>query len=107
MFSKILFVATFIAAVFAGDLPASQCAVGHLQCCDSVQPAGSDAASQLLALVGANVQGVAVPIGITCSPISVIAVGAASNCAAQPVCCEDNNYNGVVAVGCTPVNVGA
>ncbi|GAB88060.1 hypothetical protein GORBP_124_00010, partial [Gordonia rubripertincta NBRC 101908] len=50
------------------------------------------------------VQGVNIPIGLTCDPISVIGIGG-NSCTAQPVCCENNNFNGVVALGCTPVNL--
>ncbi|KAH8109101.1 hydrophobin, partial [Phellopilus nigrolimitatus] len=81
------------------------CDTGSLQCCQSVQSAGSPSAANLLGLLGVVAQGVDVPVGITCSPISVIGVGGDS-CTADPVCCENNTFNGVVALGCTPINVG-
>ncbi|KAG1727833.1 fungal hydrophobin [Suillus lakei] len=44
-------------------------------------------------------------VGLDCSGISV--VGTSSGCEAnqEPLCCEDNSYNGLVNLGCTPINV--
>ncbi|THU90507.1 fungal hydrophobin [Dendrothele bispora CBS 962.96] len=84
--------------------PASQCNTGPVQCCNSVQTAGSPAAAGILGLLGVVVQDLNVPVGLTCSPISVIGVGGDS-CSANPVCCEDNSFNGLIAIGCVPVNI--
>ncbi|KAK7472100.1 sc3 hydrophobin [Stygiomarasmius scandens] len=84
--------------------PASQCNTGDLQCCNSVQSANSPAASLLLGLLGIVIQGVDVLVGLTCDPISVIAIGG-NSCNAQPVCCENNSFNGLIAIGCTPINL--
>ncbi|KAF9007481.1 fungal hydrophobin-domain-containing protein [Cyathus striatus] len=95
-------------AVAAAALPqttVSQCNTGDLQCCQSVQSSSNPSVASLLGLLGAVVQGAAVQVGLTCSPISVIGVGG-NSCTAQPVCCTGNNFNGVVALGCTPVNLG-
>ncbi|KAG7441657.1 hydrophobin-251 [Guyanagaster necrorhizus] len=62
------------------------CASGSAQCCNSVQ-----------SYVHRS--------GVTCSPITGIGAGG-TDCSDQPVCCTDNSYNGVVALGCTPINVG-
>jgi hypothetical protein len=85
-----------------GDV--NQCNTGSVQCCNSVQSAGGSSAAGLLALLGVVVQDVNVPIGLTCNPISVLGIGG-NNCASQPVCCQNNSFNGVVAIGCTPINV--
>jgi hypothetical protein len=58
-----------------GAPPASQCNTAPVQCCQDVQSAGSDAASKLLATVGVVVQDLTIPIGITCTPITVVGVG--------------------------------
>ncbi|EJC98287.1 hydrophobin-315, partial [Fomitiporia mediterranea MF3/22] len=84
--------------------PASQCNTGPIQCCNSVTSPDDPAASTLLGLLGVVVQGVDVLVGITCSPISVIGVGG-NSCNAQPVCCENNSFNGLIAIGCVPVNI--
>ena len=87
-----------------GTEPASKCDVGHLQCCNSVQKGSSSSVQGLLGLLGIVLSNVDVPVGVTCSPISVIGISGTS-CTAQPVCCENNDFNGVVAIGCTPVNL--
>ncbi|PPQ71139.1 hypothetical protein CVT26_010833 [Gymnopilus dilepis] len=86
------------------DNPASQCTTGDLQCCNSVQQADSAAASALLGLLGIVVQDVTALVGITCSPITVVGVSGTS-CSEQPVCCTDNSFNGLIALGCTPINL--
>nr|CAA12392.1 POH2 hydrophobin [Pleurotus ostreatus]CAA74987.1 hydrophobin [Pleurotus ostreatus] len=84
--------------------PASECKTGPVQCCNSVQSSKSPAASLLLGLLGIVLQGVAVPVGLTCNPITVIGVGG-NSCSAQTVCCENNNFSGLIAIGCTPINL--
>ena len=51
------------------------CSTGALQCCDSVEKASDPAAATILKSIGVVVQDVTTPIGITCSPISVVGVG--------------------------------
>lgn len=87
MFSKIalIFAALFF-ALLAAAAPApalvarggvSQCNTGTLQCCDSVQSSDSKEMATLTGLLGIVLSGVAVPIGLTCNPIT--AAGVASN----------------------------
>ncbi|KAI0076944.1 fungal hydrophobin [Panus rudis PR-1116 ss-1] len=90
--------------VARGGEPASTCSTGPVQCCNSVQQSNNPGTAALLGLLGVVVQGVAVPIGITCSPISVIGAGGAG-CNAQTVCCQDNSHGGIVSVGCVPVQL--
>ncbi|KAF5374363.1 hypothetical protein D9758_004717 [Tetrapyrgos nigripes] len=82
----------------------SQCNVGELQCCDIVQPASAQPASTILGLLGIVIQDLTVLVGINCSPISVIGVGG-NSCTAQPVCCENNSFTPLIAIGCTPINI--
>lgn len=47
-----------------------------VQCCNSVQSSGSGGlVSLLLGLLGVVLNGVNVPIGLTCSPLSIIGIG--------------------------------
>ncbi|KAK7681935.1 hypothetical protein QCA50_014897 [Cerrena zonata] len=87
-----------------GGEPASQCNTGPVQCCNSVQKANSPAAAGILALLGVVLQDLTVPIGITCSPISVIGLGG-NSCSANPVCCENNSFGGLISIGCVPVDL--
>ncbi|PFH49489.1 hypothetical protein AMATHDRAFT_147546 [Amanita thiersii Skay4041] len=42
---------------------------------------------------------------VTCNPIAGWFGISGNSCNAQTVCCENNSFNGVVALGCTPINV--
>ncbi|KAH9475718.1 Fruiting body protein SC3 [Psilocybe cubensis] len=84
--------------------PASQCNTGGLQCCNSTGTANSDAISKILGLLGIVVQDVTALVGVNCSPISVIGIGG-NSCTAQPVCCTNNSFGGLVALGCSPVDL--
>ncbi|KAK7027356.1 hypothetical protein VNI00_015319 [Paramarasmius palmivorus] len=81
-----------------------ECNTGPVQCCNDIKKADDPAVAELLETVGAKVQDVTAQIGVTCNPISVAGIGG-NSCSAQTVCCEDNSFNGFVAIGCTPVNV--
>jgi hypothetical protein len=70
--------ATLAAATGGSGSPSNQCNTGTLQCCNSVQTAGSDAVSKLLGLLGIVVGDVNALVGVTCSPITVIGTGATS-----------------------------
>ncbi|KAK0236362.1 hydrophobin-251 [Armillaria nabsnona] len=83
----------------------SGCTTGETQCCQSVQSTPSDPVATLLGLLGVALGSIGANVGVTCSPISVIGIGG-NSCSAQTVCCEDNSFNGLVALGCTPINVG-
>ncbi|PPQ96989.1 hypothetical protein CVT26_006417 [Gymnopilus dilepis] len=101
-FASILAAAT--AAPNSTPPPSNQCTTGSLQCCDSTGSATDPAISKLLGLLGIDVSDVTALVGVTCSPITVIGAGG-SSCSEQPVCCTDNSFNGVVALGCTPINI--
>ncbi|KAF6756239.1 hydrophobin-315 [Ephemerocybe angulata] len=85
-------------------IPASQCNTGPVQCCNSVQDAKDPSLTSIFALLGLNVGDITGLVGATCSPISVIGVPG-NSCSAQPVCCTNNTFNGIIAIGCTPVNI--
>jgi hypothetical protein len=92
-----------LAAATPLETRTGQCATGSLQCCDSLQNADSPSIATLLGLLGVVVSDVTAQVGVTCSPITVIGAGGTS-CSAQPVCCTDDSFHGVVALGCTPIN---
>ncbi|VDC03175.1 unnamed protein product [Peniophora sp. CBMAI 1063] len=108
MFARVFTVLALAAAVVAAPSGgSSSCNSGALQCCNQVQPAGSknlDLPSGLLSLIPIDLSGLNVPIGITCTPINVIGLGG-NTCQQQTVCCENNTFNGVVALGCSPVGI--
>ncbi|GLB43275.1 putative hydrophobins [Lyophyllum shimeji] len=83
-----------------------QCNTGEIQCCNSVQNADSPSITGVLGLLGIAAQSVTGQVGVTCNPISVIGING-NSCTAQPVCCANNSFNGIVALGCTPININA
>ncbi|KAG6918416.1 hypothetical protein DXG01_014595 [Tephrocybe rancida] len=86
---------------------ADSCSTGTQHCCNQAQDAKSANAVDILGtIVGAGVPGLIGQAGLTCSPITGIGASGTS-CNSQVVCCSNNNFNGVVALGCTPINVNA
>ncbi|KAK0213248.1 hydrophobin 2 [Desarmillaria ectypa] len=83
-----------------------KCNTGSAQCCESVQDPKSDAVQKTLGLLGIPIGEITANVGLACAPITVLGLGTTS-CTNQPVCCEGNNFNGLVALGCTPLNVVA
>ncbi len=80
MFAK--FTAAFTAftalatlAVATPTPQANSCSTGALQCCESVQSADSLGIAPVLAAIGVILQDINIPIGLTCSPITVVGVG--------------------------------
>ncbi|EEB97363.1 hypothetical protein MPER_03332 [Moniliophthora perniciosa FA553] len=86
------------------DKPASECSTGPVQCCNTITNAGDPTAAGVLALIGVVVQDLNVPVGLTCTPVTVIGAGG-SGCSASPVCCEDNSNGGLISIGCVPVDL--
>ncbi|KAF8204666.1 hydrophobin-315, partial [Pholiota molesta] len=84
--------------------PASQCNTDSVQCCDSTSTASNPVTALLLGSLGIPIGSVTGLVGLTCSPITGVGVSGTS-CSQQPVCCTNNSFNGVVALGCTPVNI--
>ncbi|KAG2344426.1 hydrophobin, partial [Suillus weaverae] len=88
-------------ALFAVAGDSGQCNTGEIQCCNNSTnvPAAAKAFNQVgLANIAAVEDGI---VGLDCSGTSV--VGTSSGCEAnqEPLCCEDNSYNGLVSLGCT------
>ncbi|PPQ67785.1 hypothetical protein CVT25_009089 [Psilocybe cyanescens] len=86
------------------SIPANQCNGSNLQCCNSLERSDGSVVGTLLGLLGVVIQGVEVLVGITCSPIDVLGIGQ-NECHSQPVCCENNNFSGIIAIGCVPINI--
>ncbi|KAF8990927.1 fungal hydrophobin-domain-containing protein, partial [Cyathus striatus] len=86
------------------DTPASDCDTGDLQCCDTTGTATTPSIAALLTQLSIVVPDITALIGATCSPISGVGVGG-NSCTAQPVCCSNDSFNGVIVLGCTPVNI--
>ncbi|KAF9478393.1 fungal hydrophobin [Pholiota conissans] len=84
--------------------PTNQCTTGSLQCCATTSTSNDPATANLLGLLGIALGSATGTIGVNCDPLTIIGVSGTS-CSEQPVCCTNNSFNGVVALGCTPLNV--
>ncbi|KIJ63794.1 hypothetical protein HYDPIDRAFT_40818 [Hydnomerulius pinastri MD-312] len=108
MFTRVFALLPLALLASASHLEArGQCDTSAISCCNSVQTLSQ--ANNLLswlglvdaaATAGANV-------GLTCTPITVIGTGSGCAAQAQPVCCTNNQFNGLINLGCSPVNVNA
>ena len=87
-----LFTTLALATAAIAAPAAPSCETGPIQCCNYVKTAKDPATAAILALLGVVVQDVNVPIGVTCSPISVIGVPG-NSCSGQTVCCENNSFS--------------
>ncbi|KAH7926414.1 fungal hydrophobin [Leucogyrophana mollusca] len=115
MFSRISAVVFFLLfALLAAASPApevavrqtNQCNTGSISCCNSVQDANSSQVTGLLSLLGVVLGPITGQVGLNCSPISAIALSQGATCNQEPVCCTDNQFNGLINAGCSPINLG-
>ncbi|KAJ7610476.1 hypothetical protein FB45DRAFT_1038041 [Roridomyces roridus] len=69
------------------------------RCCKGVVSSTSTAASVVAALLGLDLTGLNVPIGLTCSPLEV------GNCGGTPVVCDEPEveWGGLLAINCIPL----
>ncbi|KAJ7128616.1 hypothetical protein C8R44DRAFT_979249 [Mycena epipterygia] len=104
MFSKLTLVAAFI--TLAAAIPTSTPPVTtptSNQCCSSVQSSSSNVVSAVAGLLGLDLSGLNVPIGLGCSPITVIG----NNCGGTQVTCEapEKEFGSLIAINCIPITL--
>ncbi|RXW17023.1 hypothetical protein EST38_g8832 [Candolleomyces aberdarensis] len=95
-------------AVPHGGSHSGQCNGGSTVCCNDVQlPEAIDVrVNALLGLLGIKIGGLKGLVGSGCSAINLPILGSGSECSPhQQLCCQNNFYNGLVTVGCTPIDV--
>ncbi|KAH7912641.1 fungal hydrophobin [Hygrophoropsis aurantiaca] len=93
------------ALALAGGSGTTQCNTGSASCCDSTQSAEDFSKTDLADSLGLSTGDVTGLVGLDCTPISVIGVGSGCKANQEPVCCTDNTFDGLVNMGCSPVNV--
>ncbi|EPQ53211.1 hypothetical protein GLOTRDRAFT_46094, partial [Gloeophyllum trabeum ATCC 11539] len=76
------------------------CSTGTESCCDNVTMADDPDAAALISLLGITVGDPTTPVGLSCT---VLPATGCQNSA--PVCCENNNFDGLINVGCVAINV--
>ncbi|KAG1738126.1 hydrophobin [Suillus paluster] len=103
MFARLFPVASLVAFAVAND---GQCNTGNIQCCKSSDSISSyNAIAEILGLVPivSDISGL---VGLNCSPLSIIGLGSGCEANQEPLCCSDNKYNGLINIGCSPINLG-
>ncbi|KAH6902453.1 hydrophobin, partial [Coprinopsis sp. MPI-PUGE-AT-0042] len=81
------------------------CETGPIQCCNTVTKASDPAASSYLGSFWvSSLRTSTVLVGLTCSPVSIIGLPG-NSCSGQTVCCSNNNFSGLISIGCTPINI--
>ncbi|TFK65624.1 fungal hydrophobin [Pluteus cervinus] len=106
MFHRISAVFFFLLLAFP-FLTAAQdgnCNTGPIQCCNSVQNSTNTGVTSLLGTLGIVLGEITGLIGFSCSPLSILG-GGGNSCSAQPVCCTNNQFNGLINLGCSPINI--
>ncbi|KAG7442195.1 fungal hydrophobin [Guyanagaster necrorhizus] len=91
------------ATTTATSIPASECSTGNTQCCNALERADDSAVGVIFGLLGVVLQDLEALVGITCSPIDLVGIGQGTKCASQTVCCQNNTFNGLIAIGCVPI----
>ncbi|KAJ6458820.1 hydrophobin [Mycena vitilis] len=106
MFSKLSIVVpsvliTLAAAMPNGVPPPPVVPPTSAQCCTSVVSSSSTAASAVAAGLGLDLTGLNVPVGLSCSAITVIG----NNCGGTSVNCDapENEWGGLIAINCLPI----
>ncbi|KAF8521376.1 fungal hydrophobin-domain-containing protein [Hysterangium stoloniferum] len=94
----VAFSITLLVVAAPGHHPGTigQCNTGSIQCCNTLQSADHPSLAGLLGVIGIVAE-VGAQVGLGCDPISVIGLGQGANCAQQPVCCQNNEFSGLVS----------
>ncbi|KAJ7455091.1 hypothetical protein FB451DRAFT_1516719 [Mycena latifolia] len=81
-----------------------------LQCCTSVQSSSTSAVSTVAALLGLDLSGLDVPIGLNCSPITVsgnswlvLLTRAATGGTTVTYDAPEKEWDGLIAINCIPI----
>ncbi|KAJ7077008.1 fungal hydrophobin [Mycena belliarum] len=96
MFSKLSVVVVSVLATLVA-------AGGSTQCCTSVQNSDSSSVAAVAALVGLDLSGLNIPVGLGCSPITVVG----NNCGGTTVTCDapEKQWGSLIAINCIPITL--
>ncbi|KAJ7237306.1 hypothetical protein B0H12DRAFT_1139159 [Mycena haematopus] len=106
MFSKLSVVVVSVFITLAAAIPWTTPPVTpptSNQCCSSVQSSDSSAVAPVAALLGLDLTGLDVPVGLGCSPITVIG----NNCGGTTVTCDapQQAWGSLIAINCIPITL--
>ncbi|KLO13694.1 fungal hydrophobin [Schizopora paradoxa] len=102
MFSKLFVAASLAILAVATPMPNGEPTANA--CCTSTTTAGNSAFASLFKSIGIDVSDVNVPIGLGCSPITVVGVSGTS-CTNDPVSCDQIFSPSLVGLNCVPADV--
>ncbi|KAJ7028066.1 hypothetical protein C8F04DRAFT_69386 [Mycena alexandri] len=108
MFSKLSVVVASVLIALAAAMPQSTPGVPPppvtppttFMCCASVVSSTSPSATIIAGLLGVDISGLNVPIGLSCSPITVV-----TGCGGVVVICDapPAEWGGLMAINCLPI----
>ncbi|KAJ6527880.1 fungal hydrophobin [Mycena vulgaris] len=106
MFSKLSVFVASVLITLAAAIPNTTPPVttpSSNQCCSSVQSSSSSAVSAVAALLGLDLSGLNIPVGLDCSPITVIG----NNCGGTEVTCDapEKEWGSLIAINCIPITL--
>ncbi|KAJ7239165.1 hypothetical protein B0H12DRAFT_1136309 [Mycena haematopus] len=106
MFSKLSVVVASVLITLAAAIPNTVPPVTTPtsdQCCTSVQDSDSSAVAPVAALLGLDLSDLDVPVGLGCSPITVIG----NNCGGTTVTCDapQESWGSLIAINCIPITL--
>ncbi|KDR75961.1 hypothetical protein GALMADRAFT_140193 [Galerina marginata CBS 339.88] len=93
-----------LAAATAIPRTDGDCNTGDIQCCNSTVQSSTTSLGLLSGLLGLVLPDLGGLIGLSCGGLNILGIGG-NSCSAQPVCCTNNSFNGLIALGCTPINI--
>ncbi|KAF9562988.1 fungal hydrophobin [Agrocybe pediades] len=108
-FTSVIALAVAASPIFAAATPVVEardgdCNTGSTLCCNQVQASNSTSITQLAGLLGIALPSLGLLAGLSCSPLNILGIGG-NSCSSQPVCCSQNNFGGLLALGCNPINL--
>ncbi|KAJ7027768.1 fungal hydrophobin [Mycena alexandri] len=106
MFAKLSVVVTSVLITLAAAIPNTTPPVTpptSPQCCSSVVPSSNAGAGIVAALLGLDISGLLVDVGLSCSPITLLG----NNCGGTTVTCDapDKEWGGLIAINCIPITL--
>ncbi|KAJ7898581.1 fungal hydrophobin [Mycena olivaceomarginata] len=105
MFSKLSVVVASVLITLAAAIPTTIPVTPPTsdQCCASVVDSSSVDAGKVLATLGIDLGDITVPVGLSCSPITVIG----NNCGGVTTRCDapEIEWGGLIAINCIPITL--
>ncbi|KAJ7176385.1 fungal hydrophobin [Mycena crocata] len=106
MFSKLSVVVASVLITLAAAIPTTTPPItppDSDQCCESVVDSSSTAAGKVLGLLGIDLGDITVPVGLSCTPITVIG----NNCGGITTRCDapEIEWGNLIAINCIPITL--